>query len=200
MPLVSHTLRLALLLLGLAALNLAAAPGAFAANEAALWAALKTPGHIAFMRHALAPGGGDPENFRVDDCSTQRNLSDAGRLQARRSGQAFRANKMASAVVFSSQWCRCNETAELLRLGAVTPLPALNSLYRRPQNEAPQMSALRGHIAALDLSKPTVMVTHQFTIRALVGTTTRSGEIVVVRREPDGSLLVRGKIAPTSTE
>ena len=199
MPLGTNILRATVCWLLATVLVAATASGSRAANEAALWAALKTPGHIAFMRHALAPGGGDPANFRIDDCSTQRNLSDEGRTQARKTGEAFQRNGISTARVFSSQWCRCNETARLLELGSVTPLPALNSLYRRPENEATQMKDLRSRIAKMDLAQPTVMVTHQFTIRALVGTTTRSGEIVVVRREADGKLSIRGKISPSPT-
>lgn len=175
-------------------------PASHADSDRELWGALKSPGHIAFMRHALAPGTGDPDNFRIDDCSTQRNLSDAGRRQAKRTGDAFRANGINSARVFSSQWCRCKETAELLGLGNVVPLPDLNSLYRHPGKETAQIEGLTQKISSMELSDPAVMVTHQFTIRALLKTSTRSGEIVVVRREQDGTLTVRGKIAPRSTD
>lgn len=173
---------------------------AHAETDQQLWETLKSPGHVAFMRHALAPGTGDPDNFRIDDCSTQRNLSDAGRRQAERTGNAFRTNGIVAAQVYSSQWCRCNETAELLGLGDVIPLPDLNSLYRHPEKEAAQIEGLNRKISSMDLSNAVVMVTHQFTIRALLKTTTRSGEIVVVRREPGGILTIRGKIAPRSTD
>ena len=102
-------------------------------DEAGLWAALRDGGHVALIRHGLAPGTGDPPGFRVDDCRTQRNLSPAGRAQARAIGERFRANGIDTAAVFSSQWCRCLETARLLGLGEVQALPGLNSFFGRPQ-------------------------------------------------------------------
>ena len=95
---------------------------AHAADEA-LWRAVRAGRAVAIMRHALAPGTGDPAGFRLDDCSTQRNLSAAGRQQAREIGARFRAHGIERARVFSSQWCRCRETAEGLGLGAVAALP-----------------------------------------------------------------------------
>lgn len=181
-------------------LLMALKPGAIAANEPALWEALKTPGHFAMVRHALAPGNGDPDNFQLRDCATQRNLSDGGRRQARRTGEQFRANGIDKAIVYSSQWCRCLETAQLLELGEVTELPPLNSTYKFPERRAGQVQELRQRIAAMDLSQPVVMSTHYTIIRAVAGTTPRSGEIVVLRREADGSIALRGKIAPSSTE
>lgn len=84
-------------------------------------------GYVVMMRHALAPGTGDPPNFRLEDCSTQRNLSAQGRAQARRIGEAFRRRGIKVARVLSSQWCRCLETARLMNLGAVEPFAPLNS-------------------------------------------------------------------------
>lgn len=177
-----------------------AIPRAHAAGEDALWDALRTPGHIAFMRHALAPGNGDPDNFTLGDCSTQRNLSEGGRRQARRTGDAFRANGIADASVYSSQWCRCAETAELLKLGEVTPLPALNSVYRRSERKEVQLKVLRKEIASMQLKGTVVMSTHHSIIVALVGASPRSGEIVVVKRADDGDLSLLGKIAPSATD
>ena len=171
-----------------------------AASEADLWAALRTPGHIAVMRHALAPGTGDPANFDIDDCATQRNLSDAGRRQAKRTGAAFRENGITEAVIFTSGWCRCRETAELLQLGTVSVLPALNSFFRNQERGAPQTRALREKIASMDLSKPVIMSTHQVNISALFNTWTNSGEIVVARRDAAGKLSVIGKITPRTTD
>lgn len=186
-----------LLSASLAAFMLLAAGGPTnAAGEKALWDALKQPGHIAFIRHALAPGGGDPPGFTIGDCSTQRNLSDEGRRQAARTGDAFRENGIERADVYSSQWCRCRETAEQLGLGEITQLPALNSLYGRKEREAEQIKALRQTIASLDLSGPVVMVSHHATIMALTGVSTSSGEIAVVKREGGGGLSVIGKIGP----
>jgi len=78
-------------------------------------------GYVAVMRHAIAPGTGDPSNFRLGDCQTQRNLSETGRQQARRLGQLLRDRQVPVTRVLSSQWCRCLETAKLLDLGQVEP-------------------------------------------------------------------------------
>jgi hypothetical protein len=112
------------------------APSASGAEPAALWAALARGGNVAMIRHARAPGTGDPANFTIGDCSTQRNLDETGQSQAQRAGDAFRANKVTVARVLSSEWCRCEETARLLGLGAVKPLSALNSLHAR-QDRSP---------------------------------------------------------------
>ena len=88
---------------GILAIFLCLAPGQSAADGMAVWDALRRTGHVALLRHAIAPGTGDPPTFVLDDCSTQRNLSDAGRDQAARIGESFRANGIATAQVFSSQ-------------------------------------------------------------------------------------------------
>jgi hypothetical protein len=113
------------------------------ADEAALWAALRDGGHVALIRHALAPGTGDPPEFRVEDCRTQRNLSPAGRAQARAIGERFRANGIGTAAVFSSQWCRCLDTARALALGEVTPFAGLNSFFAGRGDEARHTRAAR---------------------------------------------------------
>ncbi|HIK16487.1 MAG TPA: histidine phosphatase family protein [Leptolyngbyaceae cyanobacterium M33_DOE_097] len=85
-------------------------------------------GYVAVMRHAIAPGTGDPGNFRLGDCQTQRNLSETGRQQARRLGQLLRDRQVPVTRVLSSQWCRCLETARLLDLGQVEPFPILTAI------------------------------------------------------------------------
>jgi hypothetical protein len=92
---------------------------------------LDQPGIVVALRHALAPGTGDPPGFVLDDCSTQRNLDGRGRDQARAMGERLREAGLGDAAVFSSRWCRCLETARLLALGPVTPLPALDSFFGR---------------------------------------------------------------------
>jgi len=160
-------------------LLLAAVPGR--ADES-LWAALAEGGHVALMRHARAPGTGDPENFRLGDCSTQRNLDQTGRDQARRTGEAFREHGVQIGRVLSSQWCRCLETAELLRLGEAEPLPPLNSFFADRSRGPAQSDAVRAFLADTDPEGPSlVMVTHQVNITALTGIFPRSGEIVVLR-------------------
>ncbi len=170
--------------------------GSVRAQAAAdIWAALRGGGHFALIRHALAPGNNDPPGFRLDDCSTQRNLSAEGRAQAARIGELFRANGIVQARVLSSQWCRCTETATLLGLGAVTPQPLLNSFVRDRERGLRQTQALRSWLGQQDLAQPMVLVTHQVVITALSEVFPGSGEIVVMRRLPDGGLSVAGRLA-----
>lgn len=150
-----------------------------------LWALLNTPNHAALMRHALAPGTGDPANFEVSDCSTQRNLSDTGRQQSKAIGTLFRDKGISSAAVFSSQWCRCQDTATLMALGPVTPLPIINSFFRDRQNAAPQTQALAKWLVTEKPTAPTVLVTHQVNITALTGVYPASGDIVIIKLPDD---------------
>lgn len=163
--------------------------GPAAANEGP-WKLLGDGRHFAMIRHALAPGGGDPDGFRLDDCSTQRNLNDVGRAQAARIGDLFRAKGIETAALYSSQWCRCMQTAEGMKLGPVQELPALNSFFQRPQDREPNMRALRAFLGAAPLTKPTVLVTHYVTISTLTDTYPSSGEIVFVRRDETGFTVV----------
>ena len=161
------------------ALLLAAAP---AQADEMLWAALAAGGHVALMRHALAPGTGDPEHFRLDDCSTQRNLDQTGREQARRTRKMFRERGVTVGQVLSSQWCRCLDTAELLALGEVEPFPPLNSFFGARERAPDQTEAVWALLAEADTDGPSlVMVTHQVNITALTGISPRSGAIVVLR-------------------
>ena len=142
---------------------------------------LQTGGHILMLRHARAPGTGDPPGFRLGDCRTQRNLDDSGRAQAGGIGAWLHARGISRARVFSSQWCRCLETAALLDLGPVTPLPALNSFFERPQEREPRLAALRDFIARQPLDgELIILVTHYVTIAGLTGEGVSSGEAVVL--------------------
>jgi phosphohistidine phosphatase SixA len=163
-------------------------------TEASLWKLLQKPDHFAMLRHALAPGIGDPADFTLGDCSTQRNLSEAGRSQARRIGERFRANGIEQADVYTSQWCRCRDTAELLGLGPVKELPALNSFFRNFERETRQTAELAGWLEERDPDKPLLLVTHQVNITAMTGVFPDSGELVIVRRDRDGSFSVSGTI------
>ena len=165
-----------------------------ATDEKNLWHALRSGEHFALMRHAVAPGTGDPANFTIGQCATQRNLSGEGRDQARKIGERFRENKIDSARVFSSQWCRCLETAQLLDLGPVEELPALNSFFRRFERQASQTGALKQWLLQQDLSRPLVLVTHQVNITALTGIYPASGELVIVRRTREGGFESLGSI------
>lgn len=154
-------------------------------------------GYVVMLRHATAPGGGDPENFRLGDCATQRNLSDEGRAEARRLGERLRAQGIASAEVYSSQWCRCLETAQLLDQGPVEPLPALNSFFSRPADRAPNLDALRRFLAGLpEDGPPVILVTHQVTISAITGRGAASGEAIILAADGTGRPPVVGTIEP----
>lgn len=155
-------------------------PSGLLAND---WDALDEPGAIAIMRHALAPGTGDPANFDLRDCSTQRNLDQRGRAQARRIGAAFRERGIAFDSVLTSQWCRTSETAELLNLGPVSEEPALNSFFRRFDRRAAQTEATLEVLQARE--DRLMLVTHQVNISALTGQSTQSGEVLVIRVDGD---------------
>ena len=159
-----------------------------------LWSKLKSGDHFVLIRHALAPGYSDPANFDVDDCKTQRNLSDEGRQQARNIGRLFHSNKINTAILLSSQWCRCLETSRLFNLGKVAELPALNSFFENPDREVIQTKTLLEWVRSAPLKKPTVLVSHQVNIVALTEVSPESGEIIFVRRLVDGSLSVIGSI------
>lgn len=176
-------------------LPLASFAGPAKAGEA-LWAALREGRAFAMMRHALAPGTGDPANFDVNDCATQRNLSVEGREQARRTGDAFRANGIMMAEVMTSAWCRCRDTASLMNLGTPEVLPPLNSFFQNSNQRDPQTEALRQWLTQWAGSRPLLLVTHQVNISALTGEFARSGEIVVVDRDVSSGVKVLGSLKP----
>lgn len=157
-------------------------PGFAHAND---WQALEKPGAFAIMRHALAPGFSDPDEFVLEDCATQRNLDDQGRAQARAIGAAFRERGITFDTVFTSQWCRCRDTAHLLDLGPVEEAPALNSFFQDFSDEEERTKAARALIA--DTSGQRMLVTHQVNISSLTGRSTRSGEVLIVRMTEDGA-------------
>lgn len=163
-------------------------------NEAQLWNALQSSNHFALIRHALAPGTGDPSNFEVTRRDTQRNLSETGRMQAVAIGDRFREQGIAQADVRSSQWFRCLDTAELLNLGEVRALPALNSFFQNFAERDGRTAALRQFVSEHQYDKPLVLVTHQVNITALTGVYPSSGEIVFVRIEPSSEMKVIGTI------
>jgi len=174
----------------LAALVLSVMAMAPAAAGPAGWEALKNGTAFVIMRHALAPGTGDPENFTIGECATQRNLSAAGQQQARATGELFRASGIDKAEVWSSAWCRCRETAELLALGEVRTLAPLNSFFRRQGRRDEQTSALKDWLKARTSDMPLVLVTHQVNISALTGVYPRSGELIFVEIDDTGSVRV----------
>lgn len=167
------------------------------AQAASAWTLLQRdePGYVVVMRHALAPGTGDPPAFKLGDCTTQRNLSTKGREQAVQIGKAFRSRKIKIARVLSSQWCRCLDTARLMALGKVESFPALNSFFNASSREAKQTAEVRRFIVKNRNTRGvTVMVTHQVNITGLTGIVPQSGESVVLRSNNKGQVKVVGRL------
>ncbi|HEY5624298.1 MAG TPA: histidine phosphatase family protein [Gammaproteobacteria bacterium] len=167
---------------------------AHAQDQAELLALLQDGSHVGLMRHSTAPGSDDPPNFRLGDCSTQRNLSQDGRDQAVEIGTRLREAGIAAARIISSQWCRCVDTAELLGFGNVEELPSLNSLYSFPGQGGEMTRETAEWIAEADLSRPTILVTHQINVSSLVRRGAEEGDIVVAERSADGSLRYAGHL------
>jgi len=165
-----------------------------ASAQDALDAARAADTHI-LMRHAIAPGTGDPAGFTLGDCSTQRNLSEEGRAQARRIGDRLREAGVAIDTVLASQWCRSTETAELLEFGPVMAAPELNSFFADRSKGAAQTDALKARLAELDAAgRKAALVSHQVNITALTGIYPASGEIVVIALGEGGDVTVEGRI------
>jgi phosphohistidine phosphatase SixA len=166
--------------------------------QANLWSLLRQgKGYTLLFRHALAPGIGDPANFRLDDCSTQRNLSLEGRQQAVRMGNTLRTHDLAIAKVLSSQWCRCLETARLMNVGPVTPFPVLNSFFQDRSTEVTQTEQLRQFILKhRDTSGVMVMVTHQVNITAISNIIPQPGAAVVMRASTPDQVELIGQLNP----
>lgn len=179
----------------LAASLATALPAAAQSAPADPWPALRKENAIVLFRHAEAPGVGDPDGFRLGDCATQRNLSEAGREQARRSGESLRQQRIPVGAVWASQWCRTRDTAALMDLGPVRQEPAFNSFFGERGDQAAQTAA--AHRKLLDWRGPgaLVVVTHQVNITALTGLGVASAEGIVLQRRGD-TLAVTGRIAP----
>lgn len=171
-------------------------PVAGAAADEALWARMRVGGLVVAIRHASAPGTGDPTGFRLGDCSTQRNLSGEGRAQAQALGKAFRTRDIPVARVLASRWCRTLETARLA-FGEAEEEPALDSLFGRRDRAAAQSDAVRSIIDRWPADGGNlVLVTHQANIAALVGAGLREGEMVILTRAADGGFAVVGRMLP----
>lgn len=164
-------------------------------DQADMFERMKTGGHILMLRHAFAPGTGDPTNFQIGDCSTQRNLDDRGREQASAIGKLLRSKGISSARVYSSQWCRCYETAELLAMGPVAELPALNSFYELTQDREPNLKALREFIEEQPYGGGLViLVTHFVTISGIAAEGVSSGEGVLLKLNKDNPYEIVGRL------
>lgn len=169
-----------------------AAHGVAVANDD--WAAVQ-PGTMVLFRHALAPGSGDPPGFRLNDCSTQRNLSEEGRAQARRIGLAFKTRRIEVGSVWSSQWCRTRETADLAFPGKRLDQPAFNSFFGTPEAAPEKTRTAQELLGNWRGNGVLVVVTHQVNITALSGIVPNSGEGVVIRNTAQGVLVV-GRVTP----
>ena len=174
-------------------LSAATASLAVAQEADAVWAALRTPGAVIVLRHSYAPGGFDPPEARLDDCSTQRNLDDTGRAQARRVGEAFREHGITVGNVLSSPRCRCLETGRLAfgRAQAWAPLQGSLSdseLRRR------LVAEIKDAIAAHRDGPLLVLVTHGSVVSDLTALNVRMGELVVLQRGADGTHAVAGRL------
>ena len=137
-------------------------------------------GKLIFIRHAYAPGSGDPNNFNLNDCSTQRNLSDRGKKQAEHIGIIFRENKIEIDEVYSSEWCRCKETAEIAFTNFTTK-NFLNSFYSSnyAKNKTKQIKDLMKFVKKNDFEKNIIFVTHYVLISEVLDYAPSSGEIIV---------------------
>ena len=137
-------------------------------------------GKLIFIRHAYAPGSGDPDNFNLYDCSTQRNLSEEGKKQAEQIGKFFRDNKIKIDKVLSSEWCRCKETAKISFKNFSTN-NFLNSFYssKFAKNKDKQIDALNDYLLKFKSTKNLILVTHYVLISEVLNYGPSSGEIVV---------------------
>lgn len=179
-------LALALALLGLSASARADEP---------LWALLKAGGQVILVRHAITtPGVGDPPGMRLDDCASQRNLTDAGRAHARRLGDAFRARGIAVDRLLSSPWCRCLETARLA-WGPAEVWPPLGNLYGRSERQAEQVREMRALVSERRAGGALVLISHGSTISALTGISPDPAEMVIVTPQGGGRFAVAGRLA-----
>jgi phosphohistidine phosphatase SixA len=141
---------------------------------------LKDGGKLIFIRHAYAPGNGDPNNFNLNDCSTQRNLNSIGRKQAKDIGGFFRENKIKIYKVLSSEWCRCKETADIA-FNNYSTNSFLNSFYspKYTKNREKQVEALNDYVKKFKSDKNLIFVTHYVLISEVLNYGPSSGEIVV---------------------
>src|SRR5262245_3867514 len=182
-----------ILLRGVAAVVLCVVVVSVAHATEPVWDALRAPGSVVILRHSYAPGGFDPPTARLDDCSTQRNLDETGRAQARHIGEAFRDKGVAVGRVLSSPRCRCLDTGRLAfgQAEAFEPLQgALNDAERRRR----QLAEIRRVIAEYRGPWPLVLVTHGSVVTDLTQVNIRMGEFVVLRQTANGDHKVAGQL------
>ncbi len=168
--------------------------GSIASASDEMWKLLEAGGRVVLVRHAITtPGFGDPAGMHLDDCATQRNLTEQGRTHARAIGAAFRSRGLKPERVLSSPWCRCIETAQLAFGGSQTET-ALSNLFGRSENRDRQVEVLRAVVAAHRSPGNLVLVTHGSTIVAFTGVSPDFGEMVVVAPRAGGTFVVEGRL------
>ncbi len=150
--------------------------------------------NVMFLRHAFAPGmdaNGQPAKFKIDDCSTQRNLDATGREQATIIGDKFRQSGIKFETIYSSQWCRCLETGRLLNLGEVTPEVSLNSGFKGLFEQVETLAKLRQNLESLNNENQLVlMITHRSVISAITGVNVNSGGAVAYNTKTKTSTII----------
>jgi broad specificity phosphatase PhoE len=172
--------------------SLVIGPAAVSADEQ-IWVLLKGGGQVILIRHAITtPGVGDPPGMRLEDCSTQRNLTDEGRRDARRLGEGFRARGIGVDRVLSSPWCRCLETARLA-FGTVEAWQPLSNLFGREEARIDQVRQLRVLAGERRTGGNVVLVSHGSTISALTGVMPAPAEMVVVTPQGEGRFTLAGR-------
>ena len=149
------------------------------------WNLAQDGNKIILIRHSLAPGGGDPVGFKIDDCKTQRNLNKKGINQSKKIGKLFKKNKVLIDQILSSQWCRCKDTAKYA-FGNYKEFTALNSTFQSPfdQNEVKQLKELYNFVKKWDgKGKNLILITHYSIITAVTNAVPSSGEIVITDKD-----------------
>ena len=139
----------------------------------------KISANVVFMRHALAPGFGDPVEFQINDCSTQRNLDQSGRRQARFTGRYLSNHEIVFDTILSSQWCRCKQTADLLDMGSWQEFTGLNSFFQGHADRTDTLKKLQHKLDNLPADTLVLMITHQVVINAITKISPSSGGLVV---------------------
>jgi phosphohistidine phosphatase SixA len=164
--------------------------GAFAQTE--LVSAMQDGQHVLLMRHADAPGYGDPRGYQLTQCSTQRNLGEAGKRQAQLTGEWLAKQGITKAQIYSSPWCRCFDTATLLNKGAVTKEAALGSFFddmSQSQKQTEDLAKLIQDERKKYPKAPIIMVTHHVNIQSFTGKVLNSGDMILVKVNSSGQAL-----------
>ncbi|MCY1549583.1 hypothetical protein D9M68_857570 [compost metagenome] len=166
------------------------------ASDSEAWSSLRDGRAVLLLRHATAPGIGDPANFQLGDCTTQRNLSQQGREEAQRWGKLLRSQWIEQPRIFSSRWCRAQDTASEMGVGAVEPLPALDSFFETRERAQQQTAELIEQLNAMARGAPIVLVSHQVNISALTEVYPASGEGLILALPLSAPAQVLARIPP----